>query len=449
MGVKLNRDTEVRNLPVLTRPHYYMSDDKREKGFGVLVYPTGSMTFIFKYKIDGVQKLLKLGEYPAMKLADARSEYAKASVKVKDLRKGSADGADPVAEKKRKTEIRIQESLAERQEYTFDQLAKEYIKENVEGQLTDKSIYDIKRVLLGAAKKKNKAVDDFKAWRAKKASSITTEDVAQLLKSVANRSAASARNIIKTCRPMFAYALPRGIVKTNPFVLSSVKSFLSKPVQSKLEPTVKNRTLSESEIKHVWKSLSTAKGSAESKNALRLMLLTGQRPSEVLGLKSEEISGNWWTLPKERTKARHDKNRIDHTVYLVPEALQIIGTKKGYCFAVPIKKDPEAKRQPIAINALGHMLRSNNYFGLPPWGAHDLRRTCRTFMSDIDGITTNAAEAILNHAKEGTKKNYDHHKYQRQIENALTLWRDKLVEIVGESLVPALADNVIMFRKAA
>ena len=64
-------------------------------------------------------------------------------------------------------------------------------------------------------------------------------------------------------------------------------------------------------------------------------------------------------------------------------------------------------------------------------------------MSDIDGITTNAAEAILNHAKEGTMKNYDQHKYQRQIENALTLWRNKLVEIVGEPLVPALPDNVI------
>ena len=66
-------------------------------------------------------------------------------------------------------------------------------------------------------------------------------------------------------------------------------------------------------------------------------------------------------------------------------------------------------------------------------------------MSDIDGITTNAAEAILNRAKEGTKKIYDHHKYQRQIENALTLWRDKLVEIIGEPLVPATSDNVSAF----
>ena len=173
------------------------------------------------------------------------------------------------------------------------------------------------------------------------------------------------------------------------------------------------------------------------------MLLTGQRPSEVLGLRSSEIKDNWWTLPKERTKARLDKNRMDHMIFMVPEALRILGTKTGIYFESPLIPEPPQERQPIAINALGHMIRANNYFGLPPWGAHDLRRTCRTFLSDIDGITANAAEATLNHAKEGTKKNYDHHDYRRQIENALTLWRDKLVEIVGESLIPTLSDNVI------
>lgn len=450
MKANLDKDAVVRNLAPGVKPYYCMSESKSEKGFGVLVYPTGSMAFIYKYKIDGVQKLLKLGEYPSMKLTEAREEYLKASMKVKDLRRGSADGADPVANKKHKKEIRIQQAEAERKEFTFDQLAKEYIRENVEGQLADKSVYDIKRVLLGAAK--DDSIDDFKSLRQKKVSSITTEDVAQLLKAVSKRSAASARNIVKTCRPMFGYALARSMVINNPFILSGIKSFLSKPVQGKLAPSIKNRTLSAEEIRHLWKAIESAKGSTESKNALRIILLTGQRPSEVLGLNSREIKGNWWTLPKERTKARHDKNRKDHAVYLVPEALRIIGTKTGYCFSIAVKKDPTKKREPIAINALGHMLRANNYFGLSPWGAHDLRRTCRTFMSDIEGVTANAAEAVLNHARVGVTANYDHHNYQRQIEKALILWRDKLVEIIGEPLLPAMPDNVILIetaRKAA
>lgn len=413
----------------------------KEPGFGLRVHSSGTKTFFFQYKIDGQRRYMALGNYPTTTLKKAREDYNAELAKVKALRRGSKDGVDPVLQKKLKSEIRSQEEEARRKEYTFDQLAKEYIKNNVEGQLTDKSIYDIKRVLLGAAKEDS--IDDFSSWRSLKASTITTEDAAQLLKIVSKRSEAAARNIIKTTRPMFGYALPRGIVTTNPFILSSIKSYLSKPFQSKLQPTIKNRTLTEDEIKHFWKSLRTSKGSPESKNALRIMLLTGQRPSEVLGLRSSEIKDNWWTLPKERTKARLDKNRMDHMIFMVPEALRILGTKTGIYFESPLIPEPPQERQPIAINALGHMIRANNYFGLPPWGAHDLRRTCRTFLSDIDGITANAAEATLNHAKEGTKKNYDHHDYRRQIENALTLWRDKLVEIVGESLIPTLSDNVI------
>ncbi|HEY5512473.1 MAG TPA: integrase arm-type DNA-binding domain-containing protein [Geomonas sp.] len=395
-------------------------------GFTVRVMPSGAKTWLYAYAFDGKRRELSLGCYPEVTLETARGKF-------EDARKQVKNGIDPLAEKKEAAEAR-------RSELTFDQLAMEYLANNVEGQLVEKSVYYIKRILLGTGKAG--AVDDFKGWRERKVSSITCEEASKLLKTVAARSPAAARNLLRTARPMFGYALPRGMVRANPFILADVKSFLSKPVRSKLDPTFKSRTLSEDEIRHLWKSLQAGMGSRESKDALRLMLLTGQRPSEVLGLNSSEIAGNWWTLPKDRTKARLDVNRTDHTVYLVPESLQIIGTKSGLIFESPLEN------QPIAINALGHMLRKNDYFGLPPWGAHDLRRTCRTFMSDIDGITTNAAEAILNHAKEGTARNYDQHKYRRQIENALTLWRDKLVEIIGGPLFPELPENVIPIKRA-
>jgi integrase len=441
-------DPAIRNLQPSDKTYECMAH--KEPGFGIRVHASGTMTFFYQYKVNGKRRFMTLGDhpYPKTTLKMAREFYQAELAKVKALRRGSADGVDPVLQKKRKAEIRSQEEEARRKEYSFNQLAKEYIANNVEGQLADKSVYDIKRILLGATKEGS--LDDFESWRVRKASSITTEDVAMLLKSVSNRSAASARNIIKACRPMFGYGLARGMVQSNPFILTSIKSFLSKPVQVKLVPSIKSRILAKDEIKHLWNALSTGKGSKASKNALRVMLLTGQRPSEVLGLQSGEISGSWWTLPKERTKARLDKNRRDHCVYLVPEALQIIGTKKGFIFESPAKTildNGTKKYQPIAINAIGHMLRANNYFGLAPWGAHDLRRTCRTFMSDIDGISANAAEAILNHARVGVVANYDHHDYQRQIEKSLILWRDKLVEIIGEPLVTALPDNVININK--
>ena len=424
-------DTMIRKL----RPEAVKYSRSEGNGFTVRVLPSGTKVWLYLYTLDGKRREMSLGNYPQVTLESARVQFAAARKQVKM-------GVDPMVEKEEAEETR-------RHELTFDQLAHEYIANNVEGQLVDSSVYGIKRILLSSGKAGG--VDDFNEWRSRKVATITTEEAATLLKDVSIRSAAAARNLIRTARPMFAYALARDLVPINPFILGSVKSFLSKPVQSRLEPSVKSRTFSEDEIRHFWEALSKAKGGIDAKKALRLILLTGQRPGEVLGLHSNEIDGNWWTLPKARTKARYDKNRVDHRVFLVPEALDLIGTKKGYIFGSPVKSRGGApvEPRPISVNALGHMVYVNDYLGLPPWGAHDLRRTCRTFMSDIDGITANAAEAILNHAREGTKKNYDHHRYQRQIETALTLWRDKLVEVIGAPLVPDLPDNVIPIGRRA
>ncbi|GFO63659.1 tyrosine-type recombinase/integrase [Geomonas paludis] len=424
-------DTMIRKL----KPEAAKYTRSEGNGFTIRVLPSGGKVWFYLYGLDGKRWEMSLGTYPQVSLEEARDQFEAARKKVKA-------GVNPQA---------VPEPVVEapKHDLTFDELAREYITNNVEGQLVDISVYGIKRILLSTGKPGT--LDDFKTWRTRKVAGITTEEAAKLVKDVSARSAAAARNLIRTARPMFSYALARGMIPTNPFILGSVKSFLSKPVQVRLVPGVRSRTFSEDEIKHFWKELSRATGSVEIRNALRLILLTGQRPGEVLGLHSDEIDGNWWTLPKARTKARYDKNRMDHKVFLVPEALALIGDKKGYIFESRVKKrgGGAAELRPISTNALGHVVFVNNYLGLPPWGPHDLRRTCRTFMSDIDGISASAAEAILNHAREGTKKNYDHHRYLRQIETALTLWRDKLVEIMGGPLVPELPDNVIPLRRKA
>ncbi|MBU5613522.1 tyrosine-type recombinase/integrase [Geomonas azotofigens] len=426
-------DTMIRKL----KPEEVKYTRSEGNGFTVRVLPSGAKVWLYLYRLNEKRWELNLGTYPQLSLEEAREQFEAARKKVKG-------GVNPAAEPEEVTEEVPEER---RRDLTFDELAREYIANNVEGQLVESSVYGIKRILLTTGKKGT--LDDFKTWRSRKVASITTEEAAKLVKDVSARSAAAARNLIRAARPMFSYALAREMVKTNPFILGSVKSFLSKPVQVRLVPGVRSRTFSEDEIRHFWKELSRATGGVEARNALRLILLTGQRPGEVLGLHSDEIEGNWWTLPKERTKARYDKNRMDHRVFLVPEALALIGDKKGYIFESRVKNrgGGESELRPISTNALGHLVLVNKYLGLPPWGPHDLRRTCRTYMSDIDGISASAAEAILNHAREGTKKNYDHHRYLRQIETALTLWRDKLVEVIGGSLVPGLPDNVIPIRR--
>ena len=51
-------------------------------GLFVLVKPNGSMLWRYKFKLGGREKLLTLGQYPAVKLADARKLHQDAKIKL-------------------------------------------------------------------------------------------------------------------------------------------------------------------------------------------------------------------------------------------------------------------------------------------------------------------------------------------------------------------------------
>ena len=51
-------------------------------GLFVLVKPNGSMLWRYQFKLGGREKLLTLGQYPAVKLADARKAHQDAKIKL-------------------------------------------------------------------------------------------------------------------------------------------------------------------------------------------------------------------------------------------------------------------------------------------------------------------------------------------------------------------------------
>ena len=95
-------------------------------------------------------------------------------------------------------------------------------------------------------------------------------------------------------RRALAWGTEQDLLKVNP----------AAGIKTNVIETPKDRALSQDEIAAFWQGLDKAAMSKTSKLALRLMLLTGQRPGEVCGiLKSElDFETGIWTLPKERTK---------------------------------------------------------------------------------------------------------------------------------------------------
>lgn len=427
---------------------------RREKGgFGVRVHPSGKITFFYLYRVDGQRRFLNLGAYKTknnpngVSLKEARDEYEIQRAKVKALKQGRADGSDPVEEMKAAKSGRE----AHRDEKSIKDLVQEYIEKHA--QKFKRSWQEDERLL-------NREV--IPVWGKRKAADITKRDVTLLLEGIVDRgSPAMSNQVLKIVRKMFNFAIERDILQNTPFL--GVKA---------LAPNIKReRTLAEAEIKTLWVALDSQEVaiSDEIRRALKLILVTAQRPGEVSGMHTDEIEDRWWTIPAERAK-----NGKAHRVYLTDLALELIGAAieqakenreiptdqeySGYVFPCPHKK----KNQPIDSHALPVAVRRNlawpitdakgkplydkdgepateNKLGVSQFTPHDLRRTAATFMAEM-GYMDEVIDAVLNHSKQGVIKVYNLHKYDREKQMALEAWSRKLEALVkgeeGGKVIP-------------
>ena len=156
--------------------------------FAVKVWPSGVKTWVYIYTFESKRKEMRLGEYPAMKLADARTKYNEAY----ELHK---NGRDPGAEERQQKEER---RLAD----TIEDLVKEYIKKHAK--VNKRSWKNDERLL-------NKEVVPI--WGDRKAEDIRKRDVVLLLESIVERgSPAMSNQTLKIVRKMFNFAVERDIL---------------------------------------------------------------------------------------------------------------------------------------------------------------------------------------------------------------------------------------------
>lgn len=362
---------------------------REARGFTIQVLPTGIKTFLYIYTWSGKRKHLNLGNYPHVKLADAREKYNEAYNKVKNGIDPSHVVVEPTAES-----------------FTFNHFSKLYLEWSE--QHHTQALYKINKYSLEN--------DVLPYWGDREITDIKRRDAITLLERVAARAPGQVSNVQRAARGVFQHAIDREFIDSNPLLR------LTKVLPA-LKYVPKDRALSDDEIKQIWHSLPTH---------LKLILVTAQRPGEVAGLHTREIQVGvnkpmcltcrrcgWWTIPAERAK-----NGKEHMVYLTQTALALIGELDGYVFPSP-KAD-----KPIERMALSRHVNRNNYFDLPKWTPHDLRRTARTHMAKI-GIVDEHAEAVLAHSKQGIKKVYNKYEYQKEKKAALLKWEAELLKLLA------------------
>jgi integrase len=260
---------------------------------------------------------------------------------------------------------------------------------------------------------------------------ITRRDAVLLIDKVRQRAPVGASRLQSVVIRMFNFAAERGMIEFSPLV------GLRRP---KERP--RSRVLTDDEIKALWAGLNLENRDidiyAPTKLALKLLLLTGQRPGEVSGTRWSEIEGGIWTIPAERAK-----NRQENRVPLGHMALEIIDAARMFshpeCEFVFASYKPG---KPITRQAVTRAVdRHWREMGLAEkFTPHDLRRTLRTRLAEI-GVDDVVAERVLGHKLQGVMGIYNRHGYDTEKRQALMHWEMRLSEIIGKAVTRP--DNVI------
>jgi integrase len=204
----------------------------------------------------------------------------------------------------------------------------------------------------------------------------------------------------------------------------------------------RDRVLTDKELQAVWGATALPLAgdfhmSPSIAVALRLLVVTMQRRSEVAGMHTSEIdrAKRLWTLPGERTK-----NHLTHTVPLSETALELIdsalalaGKKAGYLFPSPRdSKIPVTKGS--LTKAFGLLVDARRIVDVR---LHDLRRTAATHLTgERIGVPRFIVSRVLNQVSDTggaaiVTKVYDRNQYLSEKRRALEAWAALLPEIVS------------------
>jgi len=389
--------------------------DEGTPGFGIRVSPKGKKTWFVMYRSAGLRRRMKFGRYPEVSLEDARKKARKALSEV-------SEGKDPVREKKAEAAVLKRERLEAK---TFAQLAQMYLDEYA--RVNKRSWGEDERLIEKLLKPEFGRLD---------VSEITRSHVRTFLRGLAANTPVQANRAHACLRKMLNWAIREEIVD----IAGNPASGISSP-GGREKP--KERSLSNDEIRAVWQELD--RNSTAPKRALQLILLTGQRPGEVVGIPWAELNLDeaLWTLPGSRSK-----NGLENLVPLNSQATRVIEKQRESLELQRQKREkrrqsaPEdqfvfpsrhvRKPKPMTVYALDQEAqRISQQLGIPGFAPHDLRRTCATRLGEML-VPGHLIDRITNHKPAGiTDRVYNKYDYLKEKQEALNGWGARLSRLAS------------------
>jgi integrase len=348
-------------------------------------------TWFFRYRYGSQHRRMTLGTTSALSAAEARRIAGDVYAKV-------AAGRDPVGE---------QHEKQSRSGETVGALLDPYLAFKAKN-LRPRSLYEITRHLRINAK----------ALHPINIAKLDRRTISACRTAIANkRGEVSANRTMASLSAFMTWAMQEGLVENNPALKTA-----------KYDEKTRERVLSDAELAAIWK----ATGNGGDYDAIvRMLMLTGCRATEVGGLRWGEIFGDTITLPPTRTK-----NHRPHTIAMTPTAQAILEPRSrdgefvfGRHGARPFNAWSKSKRH------LDQCIAEAGFQFAQGWVLHDLRRVFATRLSDA-GIQPHIIDELLNHVsghKQGVRGIYNRSAYLNERREALLLWANLLMGIVGEA----------------
>jgi integrase len=376
------------------------------RGLYLLVQPNGAKYWRLKYRFSEKEKVLALGVYPEVTLAEAREQCLQA-------RKLIGKGVDPVAAKQ----------AAKRQHqaqcgHSFENIAREWHAK--QGRWTADHAH---RVLSSLEK------EIFPWIGAKPIGEITAPVIVDVVGRVEKRNALDvASRVLQRISSVYRYAIQTGRTTYNP-AADLVGSLETRKVTHRA-------ALSRAELPEFLSKLQVYDGQPLTRLALNLVVLTFVRSRELRGARWEEFDFERaeWRIPAERMKIT-----AEHIVPLSRQAIAILDELQpltgSYELVFPNQNN---LTKCMSENTLLYAMYRMGYHSKAT--VHGFRATASTILNEM-GFKADVIERQLAHAERNkVRAAYHRSEYLDERRKVMQVWADYLDELVsGANVVPLRA----------
>ncbi len=398
-------DTRVRNAKPQAKA-YKLSDGG---GMYLLVKPDGGRYWRLDYRFAGKRRTLALGVYPTVTLSNARTQRDEA-------RRLLAQHIDPSAAKRARTRTA---KIA--RENTFESVAREWLANQ-----RHRLAHRYSALILARLE-----ADIFPQIGSRPIAEIDAPELLDALRKVERRGVIeTARRLRQICGQVFRYAVASGRAKHDPSV--ELRGALKSPGRPR-----GYKTIPLSDVPAFLRALDAYDGDPRTRLALRLMVLTFARTTELRAARWSEIENLEGSEPVWRIPADRMKMRREHIVPLAPQAVAILRELSALpgSTASPFLFPSPSHEGHMSNNTMLYALYRMGYHGRAT--IHGFRAMASTALNEL-GFRPDVIERQLAHQERNSvRAAYNRAEYLAERRAMMNCWADRL---------DALASNLVALK---